>query len=523
MQRRELFIHAGRHAAALALAGLFAPPAGSRHTTLERLAAWDDPFHLGVASGMPGPNSVVIWTRLVPRPREPLGGMPDAPVQVTWEVADDEAFSTIVARGEAVALPQHAHSVHVEVTGLRSDRRYFYRFHSADALSPTGRTRTAPAADAPSGRLRLALASCQHYEQGAFAVHREIAERDLDLVLFVGDYIYETNRRDPERPHEGPRPTTLDGYRQRHVTYKLDPHLRASHAAHPWVLTWDDHEVENDYAGTASNDAAVSMAEFLRIRTAAYKAYFEHMPVSPSMLPGPQGMRIHEHYRWGQLADLWTLDTRQYRSTQACNPPGVGGGRVLTRCDELQAEPRSMLGTEQEAWIGQQLAGSDRTWRLLAQSTQIAPGGVATPLGRSIFSDTWDGYPRARERLMRAIAEQPKRNVVCFGGDVHRHVVANLRADPDDLRTPVVATEIVSTSVTSRGLSNAATAVLRSANPDLLHVRGDERGYALIDLTAERLHVDLRATDFPVIEGATLRSQAQYVVENGQPTPQKEA
>jgi alkaline phosphatase D len=521
MQRRTLLASLGRGAAVLALGALFAP--GQGRGRAERLPPGNDPFTLGVASGMPSASSVVLWTRLAPQPMTPLGGMPGAPIAVRWELADDERFTTGLRQGEVLALPAHGHSVHVEVTGLPSDRRYFYRFHAGEATSPLGRTRTAPAEDAPAGRLRIALASCQHYEQGAFALHHEISERDLDLVLFVGDYIYEsTNPRYRLRAHEGPRPSDLAGYRRRHATYKLDPSLQAAHAAHPWLLTWDDHEVENDYADAASSRTERSAEEFLMLRAAAYKAYFEHMPVSPSMAPVGAAMTIHAHYRWGQLADLWTLDNRQYRSLPPCSPPGRAGGRLLTSCDELEDPTRSMFGAMQERWLGDELAASPRTWRLLAQATQIAPSAIETPLGRSVYSDGWDGYPEARLRLMKAIAGQPQGNVVCLGGDVHRHVAARLRADPMDPRSAVVASEFVTSSLTTRGLSEAVLSMMRSNSPDVLHARGDERGYALLDLTPERMHCEFRATRFPVRADATISTQASYVVERGRPGPQRD-
>jgi len=270
MDRRTLLHRLGRHAAALALAQLFGPARAQ-----SRPARWPagvgDPFTLGVASGMPRPDSVVLWTRLAPKPHESGGGLPPLPFAVRWELADDERFSVGVRRGESVARPESAHAVHVEVGGLASARPYFYRFIAGDAVSEVGRTRTAPADDAPVTRLRLALASCQHYEQGWYAAHREIAARELDVVLFVGDYIYESsNPRHRVRPHEGPVPQTLDAYRARHATYKLDADLRAAHAAHPWILTWDDHEVENDYAGDVS-PSGLDAAAFLRRRAAAYR------------------------------------------------------------------------------------------------------------------------------------------------------------------------------------------------------------------------------------------------------------
>ena len=523
MQRRDLLAGLGRGAAALALSALFTRDAGSGDERAAALSSQDDPFTLGVASGMPRQDSVVLWTRLAPRPQEPLGGLPEAPIRVQWELAEDERFSIGLRRGDVLARPEHAHSVHAEVTGLPSGREFFYRFLAGDAASPIGRTRTAPSADAPVDRLRIALASCQHYEQGAFRLQREIAERDLDFVLFVGDYLYESsNARYRVRAHEGPAPTTLDGYRQRHATYKLDPSLRAAHAAHPWVLTWDDHEVENDYANDASRRPGVDARAFLQQRAAAYKAYFEHMPVSPAMRPDGAAMRLHEHFNWGQLADLWTLDNRQYRSVQACNPPGQAGGRMLLDCERLGDAEASMFGAAQERWIEAELAGSRRQWRLLAQGTQIAPGGIETTLGRSLYSDGWDGYPKARARLMEAIAAQPQGDVVCLGGDMHRHVAARLRADPLDPHSPVVASEFVCSSLTSRGVSEAANALIQGSNPDLLHVRGDERGYMLLELTPERLACEMRATAFPVQAEARVHTQARYVVERGRAGPERD-
>lgn len=501
----------------MALASLFGGGGRAQGTAAARWPAHlDDPFTLGVASGMPRPDSVVIWTRLAPRPLEPGGGLPATPLALRWELAEDQLFSKGLRRGEFVARPEHGHSVHVEVDGLASGRVWFYRFIAGDAASPVGRTRTAPAEDEPVARLRIALASCQHYEQGWYAAHREIAARELDLVLFVGDYIYEsTNARHRLRAHEGPVPRTLEAYRARHATYKLDADLRAAHAAHPWALTWDDHEVENDYAGEVGPKSEDRDA-FLQRRAAAYQAYFEHLPVSPSMAPRGAAMRIHQNYRWGQLAELWTLDNRQYRSLQACSTPYRTGGDVLSGCEELADPARTMLGPEQEAWLARGLAGSRRHWQLIGQSTQLSPCGLDTPFGRRLFTDGWDGYPRARERLLDAIAAAGPRNVIVLGGDVHRHVAANLRLRPDDPRSPVVASEFVCSSVTSRGLSEAMTSLMRASNPDLLHARSDERGYALLDITPEAAHCDFRATPFPAQAGARLHSQARFGVEAGQ-------
>lgn len=512
-----------RRAAVLALGSLFALPSliGPGRAPVA-LPPGDDPFTLGVASGMPREDSVVLWTRLAPRPLAPGGGLPPAPITVRWELADDARFSRIRQRGEVLALPDHAHSLHVAVAGLPSGAVFFYRFIAGGAVSPTGRTRTAPAANANVGRLRIALASCQHYEQGAYAVHREIAARDLDFVLFVGDYIYESSHpRHQVRVHEGPAPVTLDGYRARHATYKLDADLRAAHAAHPWVLTWDDHEVENDYVSGFSAGPNKGEA-FLRLRTAAYKAYFEHLPVSPSRPPQGAAMRIHDHFAWGRLADLWTLDNRQYRSRQACTD-AAGGGRVIgLGCAELADAGRTVLGAAQERWLAQGLATSARRWKLIGQASQISESAIDTPLGRRLYTDGWDGYPGARQRLMRAIADPGVRDVVCLGGDVHRHVAAQLRLRPNDTASPILASEFVCSSVTTRGVSEAVMAWMRAGNPDMLHARSDQRGYALLDITPEAMACEFRATSHPVRAAAQLHTQARMVVQSGQPGVQRD-
>jgi alkaline phosphatase D len=521
--RRQALAYGSRLCAGLALSWLFAPrPA---HGTRERLAHWPgdlaQPFTLGVASGQPRPDSVVLWTRLAPRPHEPLGGLPPLTIAVQWQLALDEQFAQVVREGVHEAVPEHAFSVHVQVGGLPPGQRFFYRFMVGDAVSRTGRTRTAPAADAAVDRLRLALASCQHYEHGSFAVHREIAARDLDFVLFLGDYIYETRSTSVQvRLHEGPPPTTLDGYRARHATYKLDLDLQASHAAHPWLLVWDDHEVRNDYAGERTSGVRAG-ADFLRLRTAAYKAYFEHMPVAPDQLPVNGAMRMHDQFLWGRLAQLWTLDGRQYRSAQACGAPHQAQGQIRWHCDELADPRRSVFGEAQEQWLQQGLARSDRSWKLLAQATQMSSWGVDTPLARGVYTDGWDGYPRARERLLQGVRDARVADVVSLGGDVHRHVAAQLRLAPNDSASPVLASEFVTSSISSRGLPEAVMQAVRSSNPDLLHARSDERGYALVDVTPALLQCEFRATPYPVSAQAQLHTQARYAVKAGRAGPER--
>ncbi len=513
LHRRDL------HRAALWLAlGSWAASTGARAAVTPRWRS--NPFTLGVASGQPRPDSVVLWTRLASesdadgRNGAEVETEAEAGYPVRYEVFSDPALRQPVRQGEVMAWPSRAFSVHVTVQGLQSGRDYWYRFQSGDATSRVGHTRTAPAPDADVQRLRIGLASCQHYEQGFFAAQRDMAATDLDVVLFVGDYIYEgTSPAYTVRQHGAPAPHTLAQYRARHALYKRDADLQAAHAAHPWIVTLDDHEVVNDYANDRE-PAWTDPARFLQRRAAAYRAYFEHMPLAI----GPQGpaMRIHDRFRWGRLADLWTLDTRQHRSHHACPDPTRDVGRSLTDCAELANASRTMLGFEQERWLTAGLVEpAPARWKLLGQTTQMSAAGIDTPDGRSHWTDGWDGYPVARQRLLQGVADAGVQNVVVLGGDVHRHVAADLRVRPNDSTSPIVASEFVGGSVTSRGASRAAMARMQRDNPDVKHARGDERGWALLDISPAALHCDLRATAHPVAIDAKFARQAAFTVEAG--------
>lgn len=537
MKRRQLL----QSSAALGTAALLQAVAALRQpahagNTLATPRWKADPFALGVASGEPQPDAVLLWTRLYPGPARPgesatteqqvahfqeksgLGA--DEYCTVSYEIFSDEALTQRVRHGSVATHALRGWSVHVRVPGLLPARHYWYRFACGGALSPVGRTRTAPALQANVERLRLALASCQHYEQGFYPAHADMARRELDVVLFVGDYIYEgSNPKYRIRPHTGGVATTLAEYRERHALYKSDADLRANHAAHPWLCTWDDHEVDNDYA--ADQDRLYTdPAVFLARRAAAYQAYFENMPVWPVGQPlealDTAHPRIHRHWAWGQLADLWTLDCRQYRSPQPCRDPMRGGGRVVLNCAEADDAHRTMLGADQQAWLASGLAASQRRWRLVAQSTQISSTGIATPLGRTIYTDGWDGYAAARRALLQAVVDGKAHNVVMLGGDVHQAVAAQLRLEPNNPDSPIVASELVTTSVTSRGMSDFALGRIRASNPDILHARSDERGYTLLDLTPERLEAEFLTTPFPAQAGAVLRTQARFHVRDGQ-------
>ena len=507
----------GRAALALALApwSLSAQQALGAPGDAQAPVRWqNDPFALGVASGQPRADSVVLWTRLLVQEADAVFNAQALAVQC--EVFADEALRQRVGQWSVMTDTQRGMSVHVEAKGLLPARHYWYRFSCGSATSPVGRTRTTPGAQDKAAQLRLALASCQHFEQGFFTAHRDIAQQDLDLVLFVGDYIYESsNPRYLVRAHQGGEPQTLDAYRARHAQYKGDADLRAAHAAHPWVMTWDDHEVVNDYANDRDQKYTDPLV-FLRRRAAAYQAYFEHMPVriGPDAA-NPANMRIHDRMAWGRLADIWTLDNRQYRSHHACPDPLKGGGRVVMGCNELADPQRSMLGMDQERWLTQGLNTSQAAWKIVAQGTQMSSTGLATPMGRSAFTDGWDGYPVARARFLQNIADAQLQDVLVLGGDVHMNVAAQLRVRPNDDTSPVVASELVTTSITSRGMGETLAAQIRSHNPDIAHLRPDERGYTLIQITPQGVRSAFKTTANPVQQSSVFAAQAQFVVQRG--------
>ena len=517
LPRRDFLLSAARLAALGAAASL---PA------ICRAGDWY-PFRLGVASGSPLPHGVVLWTRIVAEASSsdaPAHG----PLAVRWELAGDEAFRTIVARGTATALPQLGHSVHVDVSGLQPDRWYWYRFMLGEAVSPVARTRTAPAADAMPPRMRLAYASCQHWEFGEYAAHRHIAEMAPDLVAFLGDYIYEWGPYDsahPASPRRSDESLTLADYRARYAQYKADLHLQAAHHAAPWIVTWDDHEVANDYAN--DRDGRLDPA-FLQRRAAAYQAFYEHMPLRWPAGPGSAKrfaqLRIHERYDWGRLARLHVLDNRQYRSHQACALAGRGGSTSVTSgCTERTAAGRTLLGGEQEAWLARGLATSTARWNILAQQTLMAQSSQTPVAGDGagrFWTDGWDGYPAARQRLFDDIARYRPANPLVISGDVHTFYASDLRRDfqrDASMSNPVLATEFCGTSVTSSSKPQVRIEQYLAMNPHIRYGRSDRRGFAVIDLTPDDASVLFQGLENVKSASSAMATLARFRVENGRP------
>jgi alkaline phosphatase D len=514
-QRRLFLLDAARLAAAVTAAGpsiLRAAPVNS--------AGY--PFSLGVASGSPLPDSVILWTRILPDPLD-ANSAPKLAVPLRWEVAQDEGFRRIAARGSAVATPELAHSVRVNVTGLQPARWYWYRFMLGDAVSPVGRTRTAPAAGSMPDMLKLAVASCQHWEFGSYAAHRYIAEAAPDLVAFLGDYIYEWGAFQLQHPPRAVRQNesfTLDSYRQRYAQYKTDPDLQAAHLAAPWIVTWDDHEVANDYA--ADRDEWAS-ATFAQRRAAAYQAFYEHMPLR---LPPPRSfasVRMFQRYDWGRLARFHVLDDRQYRAYEACPGKRPGGSNSVgpRACPALRDPARTMLGMEQEAWLQEGLQSSRARWNILAQQTLMAQSTQVPILGEDggrFWTDGWDGYPMARKRLFDALLKSRAGNPLVLGGDVHTFYANELRADfnrPESRDNPVIATEFVGTSVTSSSRPQQRTSQYVAMNPHIKYGRSDKRGYMLMEVTPKETLTRFMGLDEVRDPKTGQRELAAFRVEDG--------
>jgi alkaline phosphatase D len=477
-----------------------------------------NPFSLGVASGYPTPAGMVLWTRLAPSPLEPGGGMPQEVVPVDWAIATDEKMHTVVQHGTDYATPEWSHSIHVEPSGLDPGRDYWYRFESGGTRSPIGRTRTAPTYGAPLDHLKLGLVCCQHYEQGYYTAYRHMLADDLDLIVHVGDYIYEGNSVIKVRHHNMPVAYTLDDYRARHALYRTDHDLANAHAAAPWLLIWDDHDVANDYANDVSEEDDDPQL-FLARRAAAYQAYYEHMPLPRWAVPSGPAMRLYAARAFGDLASIVLLDQRQYRAPEACPPLGRAGGHRVdeSKCPELDDPSRTMLGGRQEAWAQGQLASSQTRWNLLAQGTLMGYNNEAPLPEHRYWTDAWNGYPAARERLMKFLAEKHISNPVVLSGDIHAFVVSGLHLKAADLDSPLVAPEFVTTSITSDALPESYFDNARKINPNLLTATGAHRGYVRMDITKETLRADLIAIDTVKQPESGRSTLVSYVVEAGKP------
>ncbi|WP_431997534.1 alkaline phosphatase D family protein [Streptomyces fungicidicus] len=519
---RRRFLTVTAAAAALAFTtnlparGAFAAP----RLDTARLA--DDPFTLGVASGDPLPDSVLLWTRLAPVPFAPDGGLGQQRVEVSWEVALDEYFAVVVQRGISLALPEYGHSVRVDVRGLAPGSRYHYRFRTGAWISPAGRTRTAPPAGDDTSSLRLAAVACQAYHDGYYTAHRHLAQEDVDVVFHLGDYLYEyavdsaggaRGYTDVVLPDVFNRETTtLTDYRMRYSLYKSDPDLRDVHAAHPFVVTWDDHETENNYAGAADENGS-DPAQFLARRAAAYRAYWENQPLRADQLPQGPDAQLFRRLHWGTLAQFDLLDTRQYRSDQAYGDTSHVPG------PESDDPARTLTGDAQERWLLDGWGASTALWNVMPQQVCFSQRRMDLNAEAKVSMDAWDGYRASRGRLVAGAKAAGVGNWLVLTGDVHVAYAFDIKDDFDDPGSATLGTELTCSSVASGRDGSARPAnwdTYMRANPHLRFYDG-RRGYVRVELGRETARADYRVVPVVTTPGAAVSTAASFVTEAGSP------
>ena len=482
---------------------------------------------MGVASGSPTSTGIVLWTRLGPAALQ-AAGLQGRDVDVTWQIAHDERFSRMAASGVVAATPRLAHSVHAEVEGLEPARDYFYRFIAGNASSVTGRTKTFPAPNDSPGRLRLAYASCQQWGNGYYGAYRHMLGEHLDVVLFLGDYMYEyaSSRPVDVRPTTGGWITTLDDYRGRYALHKSDPDLQAIHAAVPWIVSWDDHEVQNDYAGEREGNSGPPVANFMARRHAAYQAYYEHMPVRRANFDGlldgtSENCTVFGATKFGQLATLYTLDGRQFRSPQACSRDSKPGSSVVdpATCPQWLDPQRTYLGAQQEQWLQTQFERSATRWNTIGSPCLFGQRNLAVKGGVKLSNDDWDGYGPARQRLIDAILGTKLQNPVIFGGDAHENWVGHVLRDYANPQSEKVAAEFCGTSITSlSGRTQDRTEKILELNPHFIFANSVRRGYGVAEITSQTLETTLRALNDAADPASGIFTLARFAVQSGDPT-----
>ncbi|MCP9001971.1 alkaline phosphatase D family protein [Pseudarthrobacter sp. RMG13] len=503
-------------------------------------------FCHGVASGDPMADSVLLWTRVTPAPAALPGTGLGPDVSVGWEIAADAGFKKIVARGTAATGAARDHTVKVIAGRLAPATNYWYRFKLGQAVSPAGRTRTAPAAGAAVDRLKFGVVSCANWQAGYFSSYRHLAARgDLDAVLHLGDYLYEYGPGEYQardvvvRPHEPAHEMTqLAHYRRRHAQYKTDPDLQALHAAAPFIVTWDDHESANDaWKGGAENHTEGAEGAWMERVAAAQKAYAEWMPVRYE--PGGQ---LYRRLDFGSLASLSMLDLRSYRDQQAANGADPS----------VSSPARTITGAAQMDWLLGNLKSTGPQWKLVGNPVMIAPVRVPSTLntaelagvqklmgGRSISGvpynvDQWDGYEADRNRVVRHLRDNAVKDTVFLTGDIHSGWACDIPADPASYPATgdSVAAELVCTSVTSDNLDDilnvpprtASVGVenaIKAANPHVKYLDFDSHGYSVLDVTAAGVRMDwfVLAERTSASSGATLSTSFNVQANSGKVTP----
>ncbi|MGW1022256.1 alkaline phosphatase D family protein [Streptomyces sp. NPDC002577] len=519
---RRRFLTVTGAAAALAFATNLPASGAASAAELDAARITENPFTLGVASGDPRPDSVLLWTRLAPAPFQADSGLPQERITIHWELAHDEKFRRIVRRGTATAHPEFHHTVHVEVNHLDADRVLYYRFKVGSWISETGRTRTAPEPGSRTSALKFGLVSCQRYDQGYYTAYQHLAQEDVDMVFHLGDYLYEyaVNSAGGARAYAaGTLPdlfnhetVTLEDYRLRYALYKSDPDLLAAHAAHPFVVTWDDHETENNYAGDTPENS-VPPEEFLLRRAAAYRAYWENQPLRRPEQPEGSDMQLYRRLHWGRLAQFDILDTRQYRSDQA-----YGDGWQYSG-PESEDPSRTLTGETQERWLLDGWQRSRALWNVVPQQVTFSQRYNSTTLPSKVSMDSWDGYPASRERVLAGAEAAGIENLMILTGDVHVHYGFDIKRDFGDPSSKTLGTEIVASSISSGGNGSGKPsnwATYMAANPHMKFYNG-LRGYVTVELGAAAARADFKSVSAVTTPGAPVVTAGSFVTEAGNP------
>ena len=472
-------------------------------------------------AGDPTPSSITLWTRV---------GDVEQSGSISLEISRDPGFSNVIASRRLTAGVERDHTVHARVDGLAPHEQYWYRFSTARTDSSVGRFRTALPADSQDP-VRFAFFSCQDYTFGYYNAHALIADEDVDFVVNLGDYIYAEayhragSRSGGVRTDPVGEAATLEEYRRKYRVYRSDGALRAMHANHAMISTWDDHEVQDDYAGAAGALGGLPAKREYSVarQRAAYRAFFEHMPTLPVK---SRGTRIFRSSRFGANVELLLLDERQYRQNQPC------GERLLAEaCPELTA-PRQFLGAGQKRFLKRRLTESRARWKVVANEVMIM--NAIFPGDRYIGLDSWQGYVQDRSEILRHIAGQAIEGVVFVTGDIHTFVVGEVRDRPDGA---AVAAEFVAGSVTSQGLGEGIGDVLpnadpfnpqtppeiinllRTKNPWVTAVDTDHHGYGIVSATQDELVCTLRRLATVKRRSRETLADITYRVTPGAPAP----
>lgn len=515
LQRRRFLSAMAMGAAAATVAS---PWKGSAFAATPRFV--NDPFSLGVASGDPTADGFVLWTRLAPNPYDADQGITDL-VEVVVEVAEDLAFTKIVRRQTEIARPDLNHSIHAEIYGLRPQHPYFYRFRVGLITSPIGRATTAPLLGANLDKFKFAWHSCAHYEQGFYTAYADMAAQNPDLILSLGDYIYESSWGPQVRRMPVNEAWSLADYRLIHSVAKTDKDLQAAHAVCPWVFIWDDHEVANDYQGDVGKVMqGFTAADFPSRKKNAYQAFFENLPLRRrSMLDAANRMRIYGQVNYGNLVEFNLLDTRQYRARAACASEGRYEAQMVSRntCAELQDANRTILGTAQERFFSDNMMRGTTKWSVLVQPTLFGTLNQKDNNGDpAAYNDGWGAFEPARQKLIENIRRRKdKASCVVIGGDVHAFFAGEVKMDYQNPTSESVAVEFVGGSITSKSFNYERFSAIVQESPHFKFFDDRTNGYGLGEISANQMDIKLRHTPSTWRRDAGFSNIKHYVVERG--------